>query len=264
MPILAFVRQQAHRATFDGVSRRVLEETNAVASAMLGSARLTAAMANSGVPTAQRRAVIDDVTSGALHPVSADLLAGLGERHRLGRQRLIDVLVDVLAELTFATAEADGHLDRVERHLHEIAALLHTSSDLSMALSAGGTPIAQKQQLLTELLEGRADADVLRLLQFVLAASSKSLENEADRLFGLAADRRSHVVAEIRTAVELDSARQERLVAALAGKIGRPIAPRFTTDPALIGAVSVQLGDDVYDGSIRHRIDLARRRLAHA
>ncbi len=77
-----------------------------------------------------------------------------------------------------------------------------------------------------------------------------------------AAERRGKLLAVVRSARNLSVEQQERLAAALGRIYSRPIAINVEIDPALLGGLTVQIGDDVIDGSISNRLDNARRRVA--
>jgi F0F1-type ATP synthase delta subunit len=46
--------------------------------------------------------------------------------------------------------------------------------------------------------------------------------------------------------------------------IGRPVELRCTVDSTIMGSVVVRVGDEVFDGSVRSRIEQARERLGVA
>ena len=56
--------------------------------------------------------------------------------------------------------------------------------------------------------------------------------------------------AEIESAVRLPSDLQTKVRAGLEGLYGSGIAATFTLNPRLIGGMRIQLGSDVYDGSV--------------
>lgn len=61
--------------------------------------------------------------------------------------------------------------------------------------------------------------------------------------------------AVIESAVELDAATKESVVADLKKKYGDQIAPEFALDADLIGGMRIRVGSDVWDGSVKHRIE---------
>ena len=54
----------------------------------------------------------------------------------------------------------------------------------------------------------------------------------------------------------------EQLGDVLGRLYGRPVGLQVTVDPDVLGGLVVQVGDEVIDGSIAHRLEAARRRLA--
>ncbi len=77
------------------------------------------------------------------------------------------------------------------------------------------------------------------------------------RLVRLELDRR-HVV--VQSAAELDPATRERVAAGLRTKYGNSLTFEYKVDPALLGGLRVRVGSDVWDGTVKGRLD----RLAQA
>jgi F-type H+-transporting ATPase subunit delta len=77
----------------------------------------------------------------------------------------------------------------------------------------------------------------------------------------LAAERRQAVVAEVRSAVSLDRDHRDRLAAALGKATGKRVELKVVVDPSVVGGVVARVGDQVIDGSVRRRLELARERL---
>ena len=67
-------------------------------------------------------------------------------------------------------------------------------------------------------------------------------------------DRARHA-ARVASAAPLDAGLRGAVGAALARRYGPALATTFVVDPALIGGLRVQVGSDVYDGSIRGGLD---------
>ena len=68
----------------------------------------------------------------------------------------------------------------------------------------------------------------------------------------------------MRSAVELDPQRQARLAEALTRVLGKPVVLQVTVDEAILGSVVVRVGDELFDGSIRSRLEQAREALGVA
>jgi F-type H+-transporting ATPase subunit delta len=65
--------------------------------------------------------------------------------------------------------------------------------------------------------------------------------------------------ATIETASEVDPAIRSEIVANLKSKYGDDLATEFQVDPALLGGMRIRVGSDVWDGSVRNRL----QRLQH-
>jgi F-type H+-transporting ATPase subunit delta len=65
--------------------------------------------------------------------------------------------------------------------------------------------------------------------------------------------------ATIETASEIDPAIRSEIVANLKDKYGNDLATEFQVDPALLGGMRIRVGSDVWDGSVRNRL----QRLQH-
>jgi F-type H+-transporting ATPase subunit delta len=65
--------------------------------------------------------------------------------------------------------------------------------------------------------------------------------------------------ATIETASEIDPAIRSEIVANLKNKYGNDLATEFQVDSALLGGMRIRVGSDVWDGSVRNRL----QRLQH-
>ena len=86
-------------------------------------------------------------------------------------------------------------------------------------------------------------------------------ENAIERLSEVASRRRGQSVARVTTAAPLAPAQEQRLTEVLGRLYGRAIGLQVTVDPSVLGGLVVQVGDEVIDGSIAHRLEVAGRRL---
>src|SRR5919197_643800 len=160
--------------------------------------------------------------------------------------------------------EADGRdaLERVAAELAAVAKLLTTQVRLRKALSDPDLPVDHKQALVADLLRGRAGERAAALADlWVVLRDGRGLGETARELARQAARRRQRLVAEVRSAVELDAARRRRLAEVLTRVTGRPVDLHCTVDASILGSVVVRIGDEVFDGSVRSRLAKVRERL---
>ena len=167
------------------------------------------------------------------------------------------------AQALFVVAEAEGVLDAVEDELFRFARALERETRLRDALTDPALPPERKKAVLTDVLGERVNSHTVNLLGFIVEQGrAKEVPAIADELAAVAAERRQAAVAEVRTAVPLDQEHRERLAEALQKATGKRIELKAVVDPAVIGGVVARVGDQVIDGSIRRRLELARERLS--
>jgi F-type H+-transporting ATPase subunit delta len=67
--------------------------------------------------------------------------------------------------------------------------------------------------------------------------------------------------ATIETASEVDPAIRSEIMANLKTKYGNDLAMEFQVDPALLGGMRIRVGSDVWDGSVRNRLQRLEQEL---
>jgi F-type H+-transporting ATPase subunit delta len=173
-----------------------------------------------------------------------------------------DQVIRGYAQALFAVAEAEGNLEDVEDELFRFGKIVEAQPELRESLSDPELPTDRKKSVIQELLGEKASAQTVSLLGFVVEQGrGKEIAKITEALAELAARRRRRAVAEVRTALPLDDERRERLVEALSKATGRDVELKAVVDPAVIGGVVARVGEQVFDGSIRRKIDMAREQL---
>ena len=67
--------------------------------------------------------------------------------------------------------------------------------------------------------------------------------------------------ATIETASEVDPAIRSEIEANLKSKYGNDLATEFRVDPQLLGGMRIRVGSDVWDGSVRNRLERLQHEL---
>lgn len=167
------------------------------------------------------------------------------------------------AQAIFSVAEAEGVLDEVEDELFRFARTLEQQSELREALTDIGLPSESKRAVIEELLGERSTPQTVNLLEFIVEQGrARELSAIARELVELAAARRQQAVAEVRTAIPLGEPQRKRLAEALSEATGLQVELRVIVDESVIGGVVARVGDQVFDGSVRRRLEVARERLS--
>lgn len=103
---------------------------------------------------------------------------------------------------------------------------------------------------------GMLDEDrVRKAVQAVIAGKPRGyagILSQFTRLVKLEQDRRT---ARVESAVPLTPDQQSKVQADLAKKYGAGLNLIYSQNPALLGGLRIQVGSDVYDGSVRARLE---------
>ncbi|HEX6262407.1 MAG TPA: ATP synthase F1 subunit delta [Actinomycetota bacterium] len=171
--------------------------------------------------------------------------------------------VRAYAEAILVMAEAEGVLEEVEDELFRFTRAVEQQTGLREALTDPALPSDRKRAVIRDLLGGKASDATVNLLELIVEQGrARELTAIAERLVALAAERRRRAVAEVRTAVPLAEEQRSRLAEALGRATGRAVEVRVIVDPSVIGGVYARVGDQVFDGTVRRRLELARERLS--
>jgi F-type H+-transporting ATPase subunit delta len=167
--------------------------------------------------------------------------------------------INAYAEGLLAIAAAEGGVAAVEAELFAVAGAIEGSKELATTLSDPHLPATRRQQIIEDLLQGKASPTTISLVSLVVAnGRAKDLSKISAALSDRAAGTRGEVVAEVRSAVALTDDQKTRLAAALAATTSQQITIRNIVDPTVLGGVVTQIGDTLLDGSVRTRLTQLR------
>ena len=194
-------------------------------------------------------------------PTAAVLTAAASGRWSRGRD-LADALELAGATALLVGAESQGQLDEVEDELFRFGRVAHGNSELRGVLSDPAIPRERRRALAGALLEGRSTPWTVSLVSQALVARRRSFEATLTEFGEVAAQRRAQLVASVRAPYELDPQERQRLADALERTYGQPVHLNVLVDPAVLGGLSVEVGDEIIDATMSGRLEDARRRIA--
>lgn len=163
----------------------------------------------------------------------------------------------VRAELI--AADRSGSLEETEDEMFRFARLVASTPDLRNALSGRSVGLAERQNLVGELLAGKATSSTVVLARRAVAARERTFDQTMEGFVTLAAAQKNRVVAIVRVAQPLTDEQRERLRTVLQRQVGRDVAMQEILDPDVLGGVRVELGDEVIDGTVSTKLQSARR-----
>lgn len=166
------------------------------------------------------------------------------------------------ALLLAAAARGGEAVERYGRLLDAVAGAVQADERIAVALDSPRVSKATKARVLERALGDIAPAEVVRFLQAVVRRGRQGLLAEiAQEYQGLLDQKLNRVHAGVTLARDPDSQLERQIAERLAGALRKEVRAHFRTDHRIIGGIVVRVGDRIFDGSIRRKLNALRRRL---
>lgn len=231
----------------------------AVVDALSSSVALRRAVTDPGARREQRQNLLYGLLDGKVSRTAmAVLVEAAGMRWSSG-QTFVAAVERQAVRAQLLEADRAGVLDETEDELFRFSRLVESDAELRNALGDRAMPVTARQDLVTDLLRGRAGAATLALARRAVLARERTFAHTVEGYVDLAAAQKDRVVATVRVARPLDDDQRRRLQAALARQVGRNLVLQEVIDPDVLGGVRVELGDEVVEGTVASRLDEAQR-----
>jgi len=239
------------------------DELFAVARLLDGQLSLRRALSDPAGKPEERAGLAQRLFASKVSGTALDLIETVARLRWSHPIDLVDAFMSLATEASLDAADARGELDGVEDELFRFGRIIGGDRELGRILSDRKASAEGKRALLDRLLSGRVSPVTEQLLRNVLTGPHVgTAENAIERLSDVASRRRGQSVARVTSAVALTAAQEQRLSDVLRRMYGRTVGLQITVDPSVLGGLIVQVGDEVIDGSIAHRLEAAERRLA--
>ena len=238
------------------------DELFAVARLLDGQLSLRRSLSDPAGKPDERAALANRLFASRLSPAGLDLVETVARQRWSRPPDLVEAFMALATEASLDAAEVRGELDGVEDELFRFGRIVSSDRELARILSDRKAPAEGKAALLDGLLSTKVSPVTEQLVRNVLTGPHAGhAENAIERLSEVASRRRGQSVARVITAVALTAEQEQRLTEVLGRIYGRTVGLQVTVDPSVLGGLIVQVGDEVIDGSIAHRLEVAGRRL---
>ncbi|EPH02684.1 ATP synthase F1, delta subunit [Propionibacterium sp. oral taxon 192 str. F0372] len=148
-------------------------------------------------------------------------------------------------------------LGKVREELSGIIASLLADPELASTLTDPSLDLAARQQLAANLLEGRACPATAILVK--RAVTGRRLVERLVELTELTSEVVGHQLARVTAAAPLTAEQRARLMTELDRIFAVKVDLHVDVDPRVLGGLHVRVGGEIIDGTIRTRLDKARR-----
>jgi F-type H+-transporting ATPase subunit delta len=169
----------------------------------------------------------------------------------------------------YANALADialqqGAADPVLKQLSEIAAAYQESSELRNFFSTPAVSREAKHGVAEKLVARIGASKILRNFLFVVIdhRRTQAIPEIAQAFQEVVQQRQGLAQAEVLSATPLNEPQKAKLLQALERLTGKKIQPTYALQSDLLGGAVVRIGDTIYDGSVKNRLNRMRQHLA--
>lgn len=173
------------------------------------------------------------------------------------------------ASLQYANALADialaqGAAAPVIKQLGDFGAVYAESAQLRNFLASPAVDREPKHGVVEKLAARLGASKILRNFLFVIVDHRRTaiLPEIIAAFQEVVRQRQGIAEAEISSAVELSAAQKTEFASRLARLTGKRVEVKYSLEPALLGGAVVRIGDTIYNGSLRNRLNELRTRLA--
>lgn len=161
------------------------------------------------------------------------------------------------ATALFALANEQNSIPAVEASLKKIGAALAESEELKALTNNPVVTRAAAMDAIAAVAKAMK-LDILTTKTLGVLAQNRRLDQIGAmvRAFDmLAANARGEVTAKVTTARALSAAQTKALAAALTKRVGGDVAIEAKVDPAIIGGMTVTIGSQMIDNSVKTRLN---------
>jgi len=211
-----------------------------------------------------KKQLLQRLISGKVGPSTLDLLDTAVSARWSSTGDLVAAVQHAGRLAQLARAERAGQAEEVAEQLFRFSRLLDAQPRLNTLLGDYSKPAAERITLLRDVLgraRGTNPTAAALLEQTVRLLRGERADEAVQGLAELAIAQRGEVVAEVNAAAELTDAQRTRLTELLTRIYHHPVSVQLNIDPAVLGGLSVAVGDEVIDGTLSSRLAAAATRL---
>ncbi|HOO55401.1 MAG TPA: F0F1 ATP synthase subunit delta [bacterium] len=169
------------------------------------------------------------------------------------------------AQALFDLAREKDRLREVEQDFLKLIKLLEEQPELQQFLTHPVIVSSEKKKIIDSLFEGSTDELFVDFIGLIIDKNREEylplIKEDFDEM--LRKDR-GQEVAYISVPYELSETLKAQIASGLAGYTGKTVEIKEEVDPSLIAGIRVRIGDRVFDGSMKTRLEMIREDLMNS
>lgn len=165
-------------------------------------------------------------------------------------------LAERYATALFELAEAENKLDAMAAELKALAQLIAGSPDLARLIRSPVISRQEQGKAMAAILEQAGARKLTQKFVGLLAEKRRlfALPAIIDAFLAMLARQRGETTAEVTSAKPLSKAQAAALADALKKAVGKPVALTARVDPEILGGLTVKVGSQMIDSSLRSKL----------
>ena len=201
--------------------------------------------------------MVHGLLDGKVDRAVADFVAEAATLRWAGGRTFAAALERQAVRAVLIVADRRGELEDTEDQLFRFARFVESNPDLRNVLADRSIDRSKRQELVGELLSGAppTQRSCSRSAPWPLVSGPSRTPSRVTSRW----PPHRRIGSWQPCAKPLTSDQRDRLRAALTKQIGREVAIQEVIDPDILGGVRVELGDEVFEGTVADRLEAARR-----
>ncbi|MGO4955827.1 F0F1 ATP synthase subunit delta [Luteococcus sp. Sow4_B9] len=245
--------------SFDGATPG---ELFAVVDALDSQSALKRALTDPATPVEVRQQLAERLLEGKVGGQTIWIVKQASAQRWKSGRGLADALERQAVRGQLRQAQDAGFLDEVTEQLFGFLKTVRSDAALREALDDQRKPLVARQQLVHQLLQGKAHGWVEALAARAVAGRERNFELTVENYLAIASQLRNRNLAKVTVARPLDEGQLARMRTALTRIHGREVDLQVTVEPSVLGGVRVELGDEVFEGTVSGRLDQVHQQLS--
>lgn len=169
------------------------------------------------------------------------------------------------AKALFQVARDQGIVGEVEQQLKLVVDVIEGNDEVRAFLGTPNITLATKKQAIAQAFGTETLPIVLNTVNLLIERRREGeLASVLDAYLQIAGESLGRVEAHVISSVQLDEGEIAKLADKFGALLGKTVRVTNTVNPELLGGVTVRIGDTLYDGSLRGKLERLEKTLQSA
>ncbi len=140
---------------------------------------------------------------------------------------------------------------------------LNQSKEIKSVLKSPVIKTELKKNLLKEIFLDKIFNETQNFIDFVIQKNREDILIDIFKEFLILCDKKEGILrASVKTAVEIDDTIKNKIKEKLENKTNKKVYANYSVDPILIGGFIINIEDQVFDASVKHKLKLLRKKFS--